>query len=135
RLSNAAPLTLNNRSADRRAGTVALDGKTALTITGAFTNSGALDLDTNFGDGGGALTIGGTLANTGNVQVGSSFSNLSAPTTLTLGGLTNASGANFQMFGSASQPVTLAFSSGGSGFSSNAGLFRLSNAAPLTLNN
>src|SRR5207244_808374 len=84
-----------------------------------FPHIGTLDLDVRNDNGGGSLTIGGTLANTGTVHVGPNNLTLSAPTTLTLGGLTNASGANFSMFGSSSQPVTLAFSPGGSGFTSN----------------
>src|SRR5437899_1161492 len=70
-------------------GTVQLNGTAALTATGDFANSGALNLDTNSGDGGGSLTIGGTLNNTKTVQVGSGFSTLSAATALTLGGLSN----------------------------------------------
>src|SRR5439155_108896 len=104
-----------------------------LTVTGGFTNSGTLDLDILNQDGVGKLTICTTLANTGNVQIGPNNSSLSAATTLTVGGLTNASGANFQMFGSASHPVTLAFSGSGSGFTSNAGFFLLSNFTSLTL--
>src|SRR5208283_2506202 len=102
--------------------------------TGAFSNNGgALDLDTNGGDGGGTVTVGGTLGNAGKVQLGSAGNNLAAATTLTLGGLTNASGASFEVFGSASHPATLAFSSGGTGFTSNAGFVDLSDTAPLTL--
>jgi hypothetical protein len=70
-------------------GELALGGKAALTINGAFADSGTLDLDTNSGDGGGSLTISGALDNTGALQVGSSVGNLSAATTLTLGGLDN----------------------------------------------
>src|SRR5438874_2335676 len=77
----------------------------------------------------------GNIANTGNVQVGSSFSNLSAPTTLTHAGPTDANRADFNMFGSASQPVTLAFSTGIYTLSLHDALPILSNAAPLTLNN
>ena len=77
-----------------------VSGTTSLTITGAFTNSGTLGLDAGFGDGGGSLTIGGTLANTGTVQVGSTFNNLSAATTLTLGGLSNANTGTISVFGS-----------------------------------
>src|SRR5207245_823146 len=84
-LSNTTPLTLNN--AFTNSGTFGLTQIAALTITGNFTNSGALNLDTNgFGDGGGSLTIGGTLNNTNAVQVGPSNGNLTAATTLTLGG-------------------------------------------------
>src|SRR5205807_1139409 len=77
-----------------------ITGAGAATLTGALTNAGVLNVDILNQDGGGKLTIGGTLANTGNVQIGPNNSSLSAATTLTVGGLTNASGANFQMFGS-----------------------------------
>ena len=52
---------------------------------------------------------------------------------MTLGGLTNASGASFAVEGSASHAATLAFSSGGTGFTSNGGSFELAYTAPLTL--
>src|SRR5438132_832675 len=48
---------------------------------------------------------------------------------MTLGGLSNASGASFEMVGSASQKATLVFSAGGSGFTSNAGFFQFSENA------
>ena len=64
------------------------------------------------GDGGGSsLTITGTLSNTKTVQIGNY--NPTAANTLTLGGLTNASGASFQVFGSASHLATLAFTGAG----------------------
>ncbi|RBP18412.1 hypothetical protein DFR50_101360, partial [Roseiarcus fermentans] len=88
-------------------GTFGLGGTESLTETADFTNSGALYLDTAYGDGGGNLTIDGTLANTGTVQVGSGYNNLSAATTLTLGGLTSASGAGFAVYGSASHAATV----------------------------
>jgi hypothetical protein len=83
-------------------GGIQLDGNSALTVGGGFTNNSgaALDLDTNSGDGGGKLSITGTLTNHGNVQAGPGNLALSAPTTVRLGGLTNVSGANFQLFGS-----------------------------------
>ncbi|HEY1431044.1 MAG TPA: hypothetical protein VGF39_05350, partial [Stellaceae bacterium] len=112
-------------------GTVALGGTAGLTVSNGVTNSGTLDVDANTFDGGGSLTVGGTLANTGAVQIGNG--NLGAATTATLGGLTNPSGASFEVFGSASHPATLAFSSGGSGFTSNGGTFVLSDTTPLTL--
>ena len=52
---------------------------------------------------------------------------------MTLGGLVNPNGASFEVFGSASHPATLAFSSGGAGFTRNDGTFGLFYTAPLTL--
>ena len=112
-------------------GTVLLEGTAALTVSSGFTNSGTLDVDTPTFDGGGSLTIGGTLANTGTTQIGNT--GLGVATTATLGGLTNPSGASFEVFGSSSHPATLAFSSGGTGFTSNGGTFLLSDTTPLTL--
>jgi hypothetical protein len=74
---------------------------------GGVANHGALDVDTGTGEGGGRLTIGGTLDNTGSVQIGPNNATLSAATTVTLGGLDNASGASFQVYGSASHAATL----------------------------
>ncbi len=116
-LFDTTPLTLNN--AFTNSGTFGLAGTAALTITGDFANSGTLNLDVASSDGGGSLTIGGTLNNTKTVQVGPGNATLSAATTLTLGGLSNPSGASFQVFGSASHPATLAFSAGGTGFGVN----------------
>ena len=115
-------------------GAWSITGAGSATVTGNLGNAGSLLLDAGGADGGGSLTIGGTLNNTKTTQVGPIFDNLSAATTLTLGGLVNPSGASFQMFGSTAHPVTLAFSPGGTGFTSNGGTFLLSDAAPLTLN-
>jgi hypothetical protein len=75
----------------------------------SFTNSATLDVDNNYpgfnGEGDSSLTITGTLANTGTVQIGNPY--LSSATTVTLGGLTNASGASFALNGSASHAATL----------------------------
>jgi fibronectin-binding autotransporter adhesin len=73
----------------------------------SITLSGALDVDTGGSNGGSSLTIGGTLANTGAVQIGPNNFTLSAPTTLTLGGLTNSTGASFVLYGSASHAATV----------------------------
>jgi hypothetical protein len=130
-LLQTAPVTLDNNLTT--SGTVLLTGTSALTVSGNVGNSGNLDLDVSASEGGGSLTIGGTLANTGTVQIGPTSFSLSAATVVTLGGLTNASGAGFEVFGSASHSATLAFNSGGSGFTSNAGGVDLWYAAPLTL--
>ena len=61
------------------------------------------------------------------------FLSASAANTMALGALTNASGASFAVFGSASHPATLAFT--GAGFSQNDGTFQLFNTTPLTVNN
>src|SRR6185437_4692342 len=114
-------------------GTFALGGMAPVTVAGNFANNGALNLDTGSTDGGGNLTITGTLANTKTVQVGSGFANAGAANTLTLGALTNASGASFAVVGSPSHLATLAFT--GAGFSQNDGSFGLSYITPLTLNN
>ena len=58
---------------------------------------------------------------------------LTAATTLTLGGLTNPAGRELCAGGLAGPPATLAFSAGGSGFTSNGGDFELTYAAPLSL--
>src|SRR5207302_834624 len=126
--SNAGTFLL--RSEERRignnaftnSGTFQLSGNAALTITGDYANSGTLNLDTNL-DGGGSLTIGGTLNNTKTVAVGGNA--LSAATSLTLGGPSNPCSARFLIRGSSSHSATLAFSSGGTGFASNAGTFLL----------
>jgi hypothetical protein len=118
-------------------GTFGLHDSATLTITSDFSNSGALDVDNvdnataAIEEGGSSLTITGTLANTSTVQIGNPA--LSAPTTVTLGGLTNPTGASFALNGSSSHAATLAFSGTGSGFTSNGGKFELTYAAPLTL--
>jgi hypothetical protein len=114
-------------------GAWSIAGTGSATLTGGVTNSGALDVNINGGDGGGNLTVGGTLANTGTVQAGPNNGTLGAATTVTLGGLSNPSGASFEVFGSASHSATLAFSSGGTGFTSNGGTFVLFDTTPLTL--
>ena len=104
---DTAPLTLSNAFTNTSTGTVALGATAAVTVTGAFTNGGALDVDIGAGDGGGNLTIGGTLANTGTVQMGSDFLMPARPNVTSAP--TNASGASFEVFGSAGHPATLAF--------------------------
>jgi hypothetical protein len=110
-------------------------GAGSATLTGDVANAGVLNVDIGNSDGGGNLTITGTLANIKTVQVGSANPNFpaGAANTLTVGALTNASGASFSMIGSSSQKVTLAFT--GAGFSQNDGSFGLVNITPLTLNN
>ncbi len=132
-ISSGEAFTVASVSMTDASATLALEGAAALTVTGAFANSGALDLDESGVDGGGSLTIDGTLTNDGKVKVGNSH--LSAATTLTLGGLINNKGDIFSLTGSASHAATLAFSSGGAGFTSNGGRVTLSDVAPLTLNN
>ncbi|MGH7155865.1 MAG: hypothetical protein ACREF3_18210, partial [Acetobacteraceae bacterium] len=104
--------------------TLALDGNASLNDGGNYSNSGALDLDTNYGDGGGALTVTGTLANTGAVQVGSGYDNLSAATTLSLGALTNGTTDSFAMYGSSSHLAKMTVT----GKVSNAGTIGLTDA-------
>ena len=147
-LTYAAPLSLGGSFTN--SGTFGVHDNTAVTIGGGFANSGTLGVDNavaafagaiTYAEGGSSLTIGGTLDNTKAVQVGSVvvFSDgnrtygLTAPTTLTLGGLTNPAGASFVLEGSPAHQATLAFSAGGSGFTSNAGDFELTYAAPLSL--
>src|SRR5439155_786881 len=95
--------------------------------------NGALNVDASGGDGGGSLTIGGTLNNTKTMQIANVSTTATTP--LSLGALSNPTGASFAVFGSTSHQATLAFSSGGSGFTNNDGSFRLFNTTPLTLNN
>src|SRR5271166_2008693 len=103
-------------------------------VTGNLTNSGTLDVDTGSTQGGSSLTVGGVLANTGTVQAGSVFfNNTTAPTALTLGGLTNASGASFSVIGSSGEPAELSFT--GAGFTGNAGSFGMDEKVSATLNN
>jgi hypothetical protein len=80
--------------------TLQLSGAAALTITGGFTNNGALNVDINQGDGGASLAIGGTLANTKTVQVGPGNFTMGAATTLTLGGLSNSNTGIIDLSGS-----------------------------------
>jgi hypothetical protein len=100
------------------------------TISGDFTNNGTFDLSDRSSTTPGNSTISGTLNNNGTMQFG--YGALSVPVTLTLGGLTNAtSGASFHLNGTAIHAATLAFSGGGTGFTSNAGDFELTYAAAL----
>jgi hypothetical protein len=128
-LTNVAPLTLTGPFTNT--GTFGLGGATTLTINGDYTNSvgGILDIDTNSGDGGADLSITGTLANSGAVQLGSGFVNLSAATTLTLGGLTNVSGASFAVIGSSSHAATLILN----GLATNSGILTIGPFAVLDM--
>src|SRR5262249_54561700 len=105
---------------------------TAVTDGGGFTNSGTLNIDTVSGAGGSSLTVNGTLANTAVVQAGPNNFTLSAPTTLKLGGLTNAPGASFSLIGQASNKFTLIFTS--AGFAENDYALPLHDALPISLN-
>ena len=125
----ATPLTLSSSVTNK--GSFDLNDNTALTVDGGFTNSSALNVDNGTSQGGSSLKITGTLANTGAVQVGPNNLTLGAQTSVTLGGLTNATGASFVLEGSAAHAATLAFS--GSGFTENDGTFQLVYATPLTL--
>ena len=125
----ATPLTLSSSVTNK--GSFDLNDNTALTVDGGFTNSSALNVDNGTSQGGSSLTITGTLANTGAVQVGPNNLTLGAQTSVTLGGLTNATGASFVLEGSAAHAATLAFT--GSGFTENDGTFQLVYATPLTL--
>jgi hypothetical protein len=78
-----------------------------LVVTGGFSNGGALYVDVGGGDGGGGLTIDGTLANTNTVQAGPNNGTLGAAMTVSLGGLSNAGGASFEVFGAASHAATV----------------------------
>src|SRR5579872_7332830 len=120
-------LSLSSAFTNNATGTVGLAGTAELSVTGGFTNNGVLDLDIGGGDGGGSLTIGGTLANARTVQIGPNNATLGAATLVSLGGLTNASGASFQMYGSASHAETLHL--GSAGFTSNSGAFGLTDTA------
>ncbi len=92
--------------------TLALEGMSLLTATGAFANSSALDLDSDYeGDGGGSPTIAGVRTNNSSSPVVAG--DLSAA--LTLAGLINASSGGFSVYGSPSDAATLAFD-GGAGF-------------------
>src|SRR5207245_6024985 len=114
-------------------GVESISGPGAVPLAGYAAKPGVLYVDIGNGDGGGTLTITGTLANTKTVQVGSANSNFPAGATnsLTLGALTNASGASFAVIGSANHLATLAI--GSNGFTRNDGSFGLTNITPLTL--
>ncbi len=107
-LTYASPLTLS--ASFTNSGTFGMHNDTAVTVDGGFANSGTLNVDNvtgfEYAEGGSSLTITGTLANTGTVQVGSTA--LTSPTTVTLGGLTNASTDSFAANGSsATNAVTV----------------------------
>ena len=146
-LTYASPLTLT--ASFSNGGTFGIHNNTSVTVDGGFTNSGTLDVDNayvasggalTYSEGGSSLTISGTLANTGAVQIGDRVPynqyvlyGLTAATTVTLGGLTNAAGDSFLLDGSSKYAATLAFTGSGIGFTSNAGDFELTYASPLTL--
>jgi hypothetical protein len=77
-------------------GTLNLWDVAPTTFSGNVTNTGALDVDYNGGiggPGGSTLTISGTLTSSGAFNVGTT--NLSAPTSVTLGGLVNSIGSSY----------------------------------------
>ena len=137
RLAFVTPLTLGTPSPT--AHWFGMGGITTLTVSGDFANSDTLNVDIGAGlsyiggdgEGGSSLTITGTLSNTKTVQVGNS--NSPAANTLTLGALTNASGASFQVIGSASHLATLAFTPAPG--SPTMAAFRADLFTPLTLDN
>jgi len=138
-IQNGATATIGGTA--NNSATFNLNSRAIAIIGGDFTNTatGTLDVDTNYssyygtGSGGSSLTIAGTLNNSGSVLVGDTADALNATTTLTLGGLVNGSGTNLGIYGSAGYAATLAFSSGGTGFTSNGGNFQMTWTAPLTL--
>src|SRR5205814_1009989 len=110
-------LELNNAFTNNATSTFGLGGIATATVTGNFANAGVLNVDAANFDGGGNLTITGTLSNTKTVQVGSPNANAGAANALTLGALTNVSGAGFAVVGSPSHLATLTFT--GAGFTTN----------------
>jgi hypothetical protein len=85
--------------------TFQLAGNSALTITGDFANSGALDVDINGFDGGASLTIGGTLTNTKTVQIGPNNATLGADIVVTAAKLVNP--GTISLFGCAAHVAKL----------------------------
>jgi hypothetical protein len=84
----------------------------ASSVTGDVTNSGDLYLDRANGDGGSSLTIGGALTNGGNIEIGPTVYDwtLSAASTITATSLTNFSGASLgtiELDGSSEVEATL----------------------------
>ena len=83
----------------------------SLATTGAFSNSGLLNVDQG-GQGGSTVTIGGTLTNSGTTNIGSG--NLQNATAVTVGGFNN-TGGTLNLTGAAAQ-ATLDVTSGTAGF-------------------
>ena len=132
-LTYAAALTLNESASftNASAGIFGIHDDTVLTVDGGFANSGILDVDSASGEGGSSLTVTATLGNTKTVQVGNGSG---SGTTLTVGELTNGSDASFSAIGSSGHNVMIGITGGSNAFSSNAGMFELTYAAALTLN-
>ena len=122
-LTWAGALTLG--SSFTNTGDFQLHQHSAVTVDGSYSNSGTLNIDTNYSydnytEGGSSLTVTGTLANTSSVQIGDTSQGINAATAITLGALVNGSGASFALYGSRGYAATLAFSTGGAGFTANA---------------
>ncbi|HME19883.1 MAG TPA: hypothetical protein VKI44_00700, partial [Acetobacteraceae bacterium] len=126
-LTYASPLTINNSFTNASTGTFALHDNTAATVHGGFSNNGTLYVDAFSGEGGSSLTVDGTLANTGVAVTGPGNLNLSATSTVSLGGLINATGATFLLRGSAGHAATLDLN----GLASNSGTFSVGSFAVL----
>jgi len=71
-----------------------VENYTSLTVNNSFTNSGSLYID-SYDNGGSSLTITGTLTNISTVDIG--FTGTGVASHVTLGGLVNESGANFDI--------------------------------------
>ena len=69
------------------AGSLNLNDIAPLTLSGALSNSGSLNVDASYGDGGSTLTISGVLTNSGSANIGNT--SLSASTTVTVSGLSD----------------------------------------------
>jgi hypothetical protein len=100
----------------------------------SITSGNVLAVDNGSGQGGVTLAIGGTLANSGVAQVGPNNLTLSGPSKLSVGGLTNASGASLRLYGSSTHAVTLALTAANA-FTANSGDFEEYYATPLTISN
>jgi hypothetical protein len=86
----------------------------ASSVTTTVTNSGTITLDSGGGDGGSSLTIGGALTNDGYIQIGPNNDSLSAASTITAASVTNFSGVTLgtiDLYGSSTAKATLDVSS------------------------
>jgi hypothetical protein len=99
-LSSGTTLATNTVVPFSNTGTFSLQYGSAFSTNGGidFDNSGTLNVDAAGGAGGSTLTVGGVLSNTGTVNLGTNFGggNISAPITVTTAGLSNAGTINIE---------------------------------------
>jgi hypothetical protein len=120
-IADASALTTNSalQGLATNHGSVELNDGASISTTGAFANSGYLDLDTEVypvaSTGGSSFTVGGTLINTGSVSVGK-LGNV-ASDTVTVKGFENANAGTVELDGASSTAqAVLDITSGAAGF-------------------